>query len=727
MYLGRSFIGGTVWWERMVQDIPIRPENTSFSTVHLAKLIPDILSMPSSNRVASEAWYWVTVFLPTICHTASTWLNVALAGQRLIYITWPTQARQWTSVRCSQLVGLFAFLAAFLLHWPIATVRFVSYAPVVLLQPMDTVNTSSVDIITNSPTSISDSSANVFYLEPSNQTSNFCDSVQMAWPNVLGLSKQKNNNLPQTVIMKCHLTNRQGMYIYFWFRVMCHNVLPCILLILLTGFLIAGMQRISRRRKRLFASPRPSSIFPEVVRNEANHLSPVSSKVKESHMCVTTEPPNPLNGPLDTENKPSLTHQHRCFKSLLSDCHPRNFSCCLFRAMYNNKKSTPDLNSAERLLQVPKSTGLCRERIGPKTGGTQSSSGTDPHNTSKLLIVVLVIFLLAQIPTAIVTLGQFVHLVNTHTANPSHQTTTDDRQFYLKSPNDEVFASINQTEASTPFSRLPTVVCNLIILISYKLNFFIYWIMSAQFRQNFYALFFRPSKTRISTTMQHTARFNFKNCFTSIPCCKNTSALAVKKTKRKNETELENLEGTIATCYIGLPRRNILNSSEIIAERNGLLVKFVEGTGRETGKKECTDKCKVEYHFSDISEKLEVENKKKYCSDPQTSGKPTMISVEPTSSNLVIAEGKLAGIGPKAETSLPFTQNLNQTGDDLQDRIEVTTKCDRMNRLHRRLCPQESELLGETDVIEENTFDLATRDYPEKSHALAFNMPSTSI
>ena len=51
------------------------------------------------------AFYFLTDHLPTIFHTASVWLTVALAAQRYIYVCLSVDARRWCTIHNS-LVGM---------------------------------------------------------------------------------------------------------------------------------------------------------------------------------------------------------------------------------------------------------------------------------------------------------------------------------------------------------------------------------------------------------------------------------------------------------------------------------------------------------------------------------------------------------------------------------------------------------------------------------------------
>ena len=136
--------------------------------------------------------------LPNLFHTASIWLTLALAVQRYIYVCHPAMARTWCTVTGINKAIFWIFLFA-TVHQ--STQPFVSQY-------------SSHQIIWNG------------------QSVHVCKEEFSPW--------------------LCFVTPNVYFNLYYWFRVICVHVLPCVILVILNVLLFAAMKRAQKKRQRLF-------------------------------------------------------------------------------------------------------------------------------------------------------------------------------------------------------------------------------------------------------------------------------------------------------------------------------------------------------------------------------------------------------------------------------------------------------------------------------------------
>lgn len=61
-------------------------------------------------------WEYMTVFLPTITHTASIWLTTLLALQRYICVSYPLNVRLWCGIKRTYIFAFFIFILAIGCH-----------------------------------------------------------------------------------------------------------------------------------------------------------------------------------------------------------------------------------------------------------------------------------------------------------------------------------------------------------------------------------------------------------------------------------------------------------------------------------------------------------------------------------------------------------------------------------------------------------------------------------
>ena len=144
-------------------------------------------------------YFFFGEFIPTIFHTASIWLTMALAIQRYIYICHSFQARKWCTMQ-NVLTGTAIIYAISTLA---QVSRFVEY------------DYGEMEVPSN--------------VNP-NTTVKACVRHPKAW-------------------MAEHLDLYYN--VYFWFRVICIHLIPCTFLVVLNALLILTMRQAQIRRMQL--------------------------------------------------------------------------------------------------------------------------------------------------------------------------------------------------------------------------------------------------------------------------------------------------------------------------------------------------------------------------------------------------------------------------------------------------------------------------------------------
>ena len=152
------------------------------------------------------AYNILTEYIPTIFHTASIWLTVALAVQRYIYVCHSIKAKQWCTMINVVKVVIGTYIAAFISQF----CRFLEndFHPVTIQKRLDPTQEMEACI------------------------SNFTPFVE----------------------------RYQNYYfnIYFWFRVIFIHIVPCVTLMVLNALLINAMRAAQRRREQLLMQNRKS-------------------------------------------------------------------------------------------------------------------------------------------------------------------------------------------------------------------------------------------------------------------------------------------------------------------------------------------------------------------------------------------------------------------------------------------------------------------------------------
>ena len=146
-----------------------------------------------------QAMNFCVQYIPTIFHTASIWLTVALATQRYICVCHVFKAKTWCTTQKTLTTIAFIFLFATLSH----STRFFE---------VDAVKTTKVSM-----------------LDP-NITVSACSLKMRPWV-------KANINL--------------YFNIYFWFRVIFIHLIPCVSLAVMTALLVHTMRMAERRRREL--------------------------------------------------------------------------------------------------------------------------------------------------------------------------------------------------------------------------------------------------------------------------------------------------------------------------------------------------------------------------------------------------------------------------------------------------------------------------------------------
>jgi len=144
--------------------------------------------------------------IPTIFHTASIWLTMALAIQRYIYICHSSQARTWCTIR-NVIWGTVA----------------------------------------------------IYVIAIISQASRFVDSVYEP----IEVPSKLN---PNKTVLSCYSVLRPWFFsnkivyfnIYFWFRVICIHLIPCTFLVVLNALLISAMRSAQLRRMQLLKQNKKS-------------------------------------------------------------------------------------------------------------------------------------------------------------------------------------------------------------------------------------------------------------------------------------------------------------------------------------------------------------------------------------------------------------------------------------------------------------------------------------
>lgn len=463
MYLLRAFYSDPVWWEYK--------KYTLYNLTQISKwwkYAPLEIYQTSSNPTASGILAWTTVFLPTVCHTTATWLTLFVALQRLIYITYPNKATRLFSILTVRLVCISVLLCALILHIPMFQSTFVRFQPLLLHQNVTFRNYS-------------------------------IDFKQI-------LLYEALDYLP-FVVMKCHTCLPIHMFLYFLTRVILVHLLPCILLIILTIIIIMKMRQINRkhlwltRGKLLLQYSKTLSTYKQTksyslpISSYKHSLSPETTNISKQDQIIDHKVQNKLN----------------CFTCLIND---------KTDTLYSSNQEFHNIQSKNSTLSILLNGNVNNDEPNQENDTfinliKRKSQVTEFFNISNMLIVILMKFILIHLPNALVIFVYTLTLIQ----NRIYELTTNYNDIISSSTSNiketiTIFKNTNQsivlpytvmkyvnqlhnTNTMIYIDEGPTnvlwirivIICNLLILCSYLLNFLIFWTMSTPFRTQFLNLF----------------------------------------------------------------------------------------------------------------------------------------------------------------------------------------------------------------------------------------------
>lgn len=223
-YLSPVLIIFTVITNILVSVILLKPHmrsptNTMLVAMALSDMFTGIFPLPyfiyaysfeNYRECISFEHCWMFKYLyeviPTVFHTASIWLTVALAVQRYIYVCHNLAAKKWCTISSSIKTTVVIYVLSILSQ---------------LSRCFDT-DMHSVEVQSE--------------LRP-NETVTSCDERLNPWFDA----------------------NKDVYYnIYYWFRVIFIHLIPCTSLIILNALLVSALQSARRRRKRLMQQKKTS-------------------------------------------------------------------------------------------------------------------------------------------------------------------------------------------------------------------------------------------------------------------------------------------------------------------------------------------------------------------------------------------------------------------------------------------------------------------------------------
>jgi hypothetical protein len=369
------------------------------------------------------AYYCLIDYLPTICHTASVWLTVALAAHRYVYVCHPGRAKRLcTMSNVLRTIALIYIVAA-----ASQLCRFAEhqYHPVDVPPPAVPSAVAASFLFTNSNLPVTSSAS--------------------SHHGYAGGSFGAAPSAPLSDTAACYydfspLVRRyQNVYfnVYYWFRIVCIHLVPCTTLVVLTAALVGAIRSARFRRQNLLRMQSHhhhgnhhhhhqhqhhihhsyQDFQQRRHADEHNDEMPLQPDAGRSPSPVGVEPLN-VNG------------QRRCSP---------------FRRL-RRRRSTASAALGRRSLDAGSSTTL-------------------------MLVIVVGVFLLVEFPLAIM----FIIMIAENTFNVA-----------ILSPDTSGMASL---------------VLNLVTLVSYPVNFFIYCAMSEQFRRTFCGLFVATTRQRNGVDM----------------------------------------------------------------------------------------------------------------------------------------------------------------------------------------------------------------------------------
>ncbi|TNN13016.1 Sex peptide receptor [Schistosoma japonicum] len=369
--------------------------------------------------------FYLTTILPTVCHTSSIWLTVLLALQRFIYVQYPLKANhiclcQWRSV---QILISLTVIAGLLLQLPhMIVTHFVNSLEYCFTSFITSNITSTTSSTSSSSSKTSSSSLTTPVTLSSLNTEYFINSEYISYR--FNTSKQNNNNFDYITfqrinLMKCTPMSQTTFFTLLLIRVLIVNLIPCIMLTILTGLLIMALRRFIQNRQKLLKIKNENR---SILLNKNTTNSYMKKKHKENLKLeeisiIDNELKLSVNTPLDTT------------------------------------KITNTLTSTNNSLRkMP----------------TRNNS-TDTDSTSKMMLVILGIFLFTEIPTTVcLCIYAFITLLDIHPPSAFYEIVE---------------------------------ICNFLVILSYPANFFVYLAMSRQFKNTFWEIFYQLRRNRHDSTV----------------------------------------------------------------------------------------------------------------------------------------------------------------------------------------------------------------------------------
>ena len=141
-----------------------------------------------------QTWDYVSLFFPTITHTASIWLTVVLTFQRYIYVCVPFKAKSWCTLRNTAIAIVVTYIAAVGVH----LCRFFIF---------------EFD----------------YYNPLTNTTEEFCQRYQSSW-------------------IRDHQIESAFWSTYMAIRILFIQFVPCVCLILVNCKILQGLHDVTKRR-----------------------------------------------------------------------------------------------------------------------------------------------------------------------------------------------------------------------------------------------------------------------------------------------------------------------------------------------------------------------------------------------------------------------------------------------------------------------------------------------
>ncbi|CAH8474122.1 unnamed protein product [Heterobilharzia americana] len=321
--------------------------------------------------------FYLTTILPTVCHTSSIWLTVLLALQRFIYVQFPLKANRiyLCQSRPVQWLIILTVVAGLILQLPHMIVTY-------FVNALEYCISSS----TSTPLSLSSQSSSMLLLTPSTST-NFIGSEHISF--TLSTDEQRGDmnyiSFLKINLMKCTPMSQTAFFSLLLIRVFIVNLIPCIMLTILTGLLIMALRRFIQNRQKLLQ-----------IKNE-NRQVLLNKNGTESQLLGKEEQRGEINVvQKDRRNQREISINEQ------------------FKTSANLLTTTTTTVVATKAHQTS-----CDRFIKQKSSRTNS---TDTDSTSKMMLVILGIFLITEVPTTVcLCIYAFITLFNFNPPSVFHQ------------------------------------------------------------------------------------------------------------------------------------------------------------------------------------------------------------------------------------------------------------------------------------------------------------------